>query len=627
MKPLDKRLLKYAQSARRYMIFIVVTGTIGTLLTIAQIMAISAAISPIITGEKTFPQVMPIIGILIAVIAARLLLTYIHRAYAHRAANQAIAELRQKVLFQATALGPRWLATHSTDTVTLTTRGLDDLGPYFVAYLPQLVLTMIATPMVLAVMLYLDLLSAFIALITIPLIPIFMILVGKLTQEYSQQKLRTMERLGSQLLDLISGLPTLKALGREHAPTEHVEKLGKTHARTTMQTLRVAFLSGGILEFLSTLSVALVAVEVGIRLVYDNVSLFAGLAIIMLAPEVYAPLREVGKNYHASADGVAAANAAFEIIEAPALETSPATVTADNPPSEKETGIAVPAGKPTAKASQLWDENVTSLEIHFNDVSIAARGAWAPHRLNATIPHGSITALTGVSGAGKTSTVMAILGLLPATRGHITLQTGAADGTYQQFPLESLHKDSWWTQITWVPQAPAIIPGTVLENVAQTQQFSNETLDAAAKATGFDSVIDTLSNGWETRLGHGGVGLSVGQRQRLALTRALLQPTRLVILDEPTAHLDSLTENQVIETIKELQAKGSTVVVIAHRKAVVEAATHVIEVSAHTATTAEIQQYPQLQVDTVEVDNLLATPHLLNDLLQDDPDDLAKAAK
>lgn len=623
MKPLDKRLLKYAQSARQYMIFIVITGTIGTLLTIAQILAISATISPIITGEKTFSQVFPIIGILTVIIAARLLLTYIHRAYAHRAANQAIAELRQKVLSHATALGPRWLATNSTDTVTLTTRGLDDLGPYFVAYLPQLVLTMIATPMVLSVMLYLDLLSAFIALITIPLIPIFMILVGKLTQEYSQQKLRTMERLGSQLLDLISGLPTLKALGREHAPTEHVEKLGKTHARTTMQTLRVAFLSGGILEFLSTLSVALVAVEVGVRLVYDNVSLFAGLAIIMLAPEVYAPLREVGKNYHASADGVAAANAAFEIIETPILSASSSAVAANNPPSEK----VVPASESAAEASQLWDDTVTSLEIHFNEVSIAARGAWAPYRLNATIPHGSITALTGVSGAGKTSTIMSILGLLPTTRGQIILRTNTATGTSQELPLEAIQKNSWWTQITWVPQAPAIVPGTVLENVTQTQQFSSEALHAAAKATGFDSVIDSLSNGWETRLGHGGVGLSVGQRQRLALTRALLQPTRLVILDEPTAHLDSLTENQIIETIKELQVKGATVVVIAHRKAVVEAATHVIEVTAQTATAIEIQQYPQLQVDTVEVDNLLAAPHLLNDLLQDTPDDLAKAAK
>lgn len=594
MKPLDKRLLKYADSARRYLLFIVITGTVGTLLTIAQILLISAAISPAITQTATFTAVKPYIWMLIGVIVARLALTYVHRAYAHRAANQAIVELRSKVLKHATQLGPRWLSTNATDTVTLTSRGLDDLGPYFINYLPQLVLTMIAMPLVLAVMLYLDFLSAFIAAVTIPLIPIFMILVGKLTQEYSQQKLRTMERLGSQLLDLISGLPTLKALGREAAPTTHVERLGKTHARTTMQTLRVAFLSGGILEFISTLSVALVAVEVGVRLVSDNVSLFAGLAIIMLAPEVYAPLREVGKNYHASADGVAAANAAFEILETPL------------PVQGKE--------HETVSATESF-KNFAGASIELKNLSVAARGAWAPADLSALIPAGSITALIGKSGAGKTTTVQTLLGLLPATRGEVLIRSreGAT------VPLHAIPQQTWWEHVTWVPQTPAIIPGTVRENVAPHATYSSAQLEVAATATGFQQVIAKLPQGWDTPLGYGGVGLSVGQRQRLALTRALLNPTDLVILDEPTAHLDSLTEVQIIDTIRTLQNQGSTVIVIAHRKAVIEAATHVITIQGRTATAAEIAQYPQLQTDTVEAENLLDTPHLLRDLLQDSP--------
>ncbi len=595
MKPLDKRLLKYAESARKYMVFIVITGTIGTLLTIAQIMAISGAISPIITKEKQFSDVYWIIAVLVVIALARIALTYIHRAYAHRAANQAIQELRKQVLDKATALGPRWLSLNSTDTVTLTTRGLDDLGPYFVSYLPQLVLSMIATPLALAVILYLDFLSAFIALVTIPLIPIFMILVGKLTQDYSDQKLRTMERLGSQLLDLISGLPTLKALGREWAPAAHVDKLGKTHARTTMQTLRVAFLSGGILEFLATLSVALVAVEVGIRLVYDHVDLFSGLAIIMLAPEVYAPLREVGKNFHASADGVAAANAAFEIIEAPAELTN--------------TDIAVPASADT--------ETLKIKSVRFNDLAVAARGFWAPAELTASIPAGSITALTGASGAGKTTTVLTLLGLLQPTIGQVSLELEKPNGNTELTALEKISKENWWHNVTWVPQAPAIVPGTVKENIAQGQAYSTQQLNEAARATGFDTVVNSLQNGWDTQLGHAGVGLSVGQRQRLALTRALLHPTQVMILDEPTAHLDSLTEAQVIDTILKLQAHGSTVIVIAHRKAVTEVATHIIDVHARPATAAELTQYPQLSIDTVEEENLLATPHLLNDLLQD----------
>lgn len=613
MKPLDKRLLKYAEAAKKYLLFIVVTGIISTLLTIAQILLISAAISPVITETASYTQVKPYILTLVCILIARVGLTYLHRAYAHRAANQAIAQLRNKVLDKATQLGPRWLSTHATDTVTLTTRGLDDLGPYFINYLPQLVLTAITTPMALLVMLYLDFLSAFVAAVTIPLIPIFMILVGKLTQDYSQQKLRTMERLGSQLLDLIAGLPTLKALGREAAPTAHVTHLGKTHARTTMQTLRVAFLSGGILEFIATLSVALVAVEVGVRLVSDSVSLFAGLAIIMLAPEVYAPLREVGKNYHASADGVAAANAAFQILEEPLpkeltnLETS----------------------NPVTASSPLDLANLENLTITFKNISVAARGAWAPADLNAEIPAGSISALVGISGAGKTTTVLTLLGLLPVTRGEIQLLP------YSQNPqkttpiaISDIPQSTWWKHVTWVPQSPAIIPGTILENVAplQVNQLPQmnppqadflKRLEEAAAATGFDQVVSSLKDGWYTRIGYGGVGLSVGQRQRLALTRALLNPTSLVILDEPTAHLDSMTESQVIKTIETLQQLGSTIVVIAHRQALIQVATHVIPVTARPATAAELQTYPQLRTDTLEAENLLEIPHLLKDLLKE----------
>lgn len=613
MKPLDKRLLKYAEAAKKYLLFIVVTGIISTLLTIAQILLISAAISPVITETASYTQVKPYILTLVCILIARVGLTYLHRAYAHRAANQAIAQLRNKVLDKATQLGPRWLSTHATDTVTLTTRGLDDLGPYFINYLPQLVLTAITTPMALLVMLYLDFLSAFVAAVTIPLIPIFMILVGKLTQDYSQQKLRTMERLGSQLLDLIAGLPTLKALGREAAPTAHVTHLGKTHARTTMQTLRVAFLSGGILEFIATLSVALVAVEVGVRLVSDSVSLFAGLAIIMLAPEVYAPLREVGKNYHASADGVAAANAAFQILEEPL----PKELT------DLETSNPVTASSPLDLA------NLENLTITFKNVSVAARGAWAPADLNAEIPAGSISALVGISGAGKTTTVLTLLGLLPVTRGEIQLLP------YSQNPqkttpiaISDIPQSTWWKHVTWVPQSPAIIPGTILENVAplQVNQLPQmnppqadflKRLEEAAAATGFDQVVSSLKDGWYTRIGYGGVGLSVGQRQRLALTRALLNPTSLVILDEPTAHLDSMTESQVIKTIETLQQLGSTIVVIAHRQALIQVATHVIPVTARPATAAELQTYPQLRTDTLEAENLLEIPHLLKDLLKE----------
>ncbi|MDO5048507.1 MAG: thiol reductant ABC exporter subunit CydD [Actinomycetaceae bacterium] len=577
MKPLDTRLLKYAKAAKGYIVFITVVGTLSAVLVLAQAISISSAISPVITDGQQLADSMPWVFGLVAIVLARVALTYLLQSRAHRAANAAIIQLREKVLDHVAKLGPRWLARNGTDTITLITRGLDDLGPYFVAYLPQLLMTMTVTPIALAVMLYYDFLSAIIAVLTIPLIPIFMILVGKLTSDYSAQKLKTMEKLGSQLLDLIAGLSTLKALGREGAPTKHVQRLGKMHANTTMQTLRVAFLSGAILEFIATLSVALVAVEVGMRLVHGNIGLYAGLIVIMLAPEVYLPLREVGKQFHASADGVAAAEAVFEILE------EPVPLEGDQP------------------APELARETVL-----IDDLSVAARGSWAPANLSAEIPRGKITALVGPSGAGKTTTVMVLLGLLQPTRGRVLIGESGIN-------LEDVDLDQWWQQHTWVPQAPAILPGTVRENVLEGRDIPGDKLREAAVATGFQEVVDKLLNGWDTMVGHGGIGLSVGQRQRLALTKALLKDTPWVILDEPTAHLDAMNEQQVIDTMVKLRDMGRTVLVIAHRKPVVDAADHVINVETAPATPSEIEKYPELAQTTIEEFTLVSQPKLLDE--------------
>lgn len=582
MKPLDARLLSYARSARGYIAFIAVTGVISALLVVAQAITIALAISPVITRAAQLSEITPTLLVLVAIVAARLVIIYLNKAWAHRAAQNAIVELRGKVIDHAHALGPRWRSTHAHNTATLLTRGLDDLGPYFISYLPQLVLTMTVTPLTILTMFYLDWLSAIFAAVTIPLIPIFMILVGKLTQEYSAQKLATMERLGSQLLDLLAGLPTLAALGRAKSPTEHVRKLGRMHAHTTMQTLRVAFLSGAILEFLATLSVALVAVEVGLRLVAGHIELMPALATIMLAPEVYLPLREVGKNFHASADGVAAANAAFEVLEEPVPER----------------------GHQPAP-------DLTHACVNLREVSVAARGAWAPHELSATIAPGKIWALQGPSGVGKTTTVMCLLGVLSPTRGTITISEGDREVALSEVDLES-----WFDQLTWVPQSPAITPGTIRSYVRAGTDVSEADLSRVAALTGLDQVVSTLAQGWDTTVGHGGVGLSVGQRQRLALTRAMLSPAKLIILDEPSAHLDALSENQIVQIVLDMRSQGRTVVVIAHRQAILEVADEVVEVRSAGASEAQMRQWPQLHVITATDLALSATPRLLEGELE-----------
>lgn len=587
VKPLDPRLLKYARSTRRFIVEIAVLGFLTAALVIAQAFAISNAVSPVVTAGASLRSTLPTVALLLLIVTARALTIYFRESRSHRAADQAITDLRTEVTHKAVALGPRWRARHGTQTATLLTRGLDDLEPYFVKFLPQLLLTVSVTPLALVTILILDFWSALVAIITIPLIPIFMVLIGRMTQGFSSQKLVAMERLGAQLLDLITGLPTLRALGREEGPRGHLIRLSKQNTRTTMQTLRVAFLSGGVLEFLATLSVALIAVEVGMRMVHGQIPLETGLVIIMLAPEVFEPLRQVGAQFHASTNGVAAAEECFDILEE----------------DEPKTGSLVPAAAGTTP-------------IIIDDLSVATRGAWAPFALNGVIEPGKITALVGPSGAGKSTTVQVLLGLEEATRGAVRVTDAAGD----QVPLNHVERSLWWKGISWIPQLPTLVPGTILDNVLgateagadRVTQIPPPQVLQAARATGFDNVVADLPYGWSTNIGSGGIGLSVGQRQRLALTRTLASPPTLLILDEPTAHLDAVSENQIVEVLRLLRARGVTTLVIAHRSAVVHAADVTIEAASRAASPEEIAAVPQLQ-DRFEVVELSASlPSLLD---------------
>ncbi|MFT0846773.1 thiol reductant ABC exporter subunit CydD [Actinomycetaceae bacterium L2_0104] len=549
MKPLDRRLLTYAKDTRKYIALLGVTGLVSAVLVIAQTLLISGTISPVITGTKGFADVAYLVAILAGVIVARLLVTYLQEAYGHRAALRVIAELRTRVLKHAGNLGDRWLSRgHTSSTVTLVSDGLDDLEPYFVKFLPQLILMVTVTPTTLAVILWLDWISAVAIVVCIPLIPIFMILVGRMTQTYSEARLASMQRLGQQLLDLLAGLATLKALGREQGPRRRVKNLGDDYASKTMQTLYVAFLSGAVLEFLATISTALVAVEVGLRLVYGNLNLFAGLAIIMLTPEVFKPLREVGSQFHASANGVAASEQVFEILEEP-----------------------ISVGRGTVPAPDL---RTSRIEISDLSVKAPGRATIAPHHLNAVIEPGQLTVLRGPSGSGKSTTASVLLRLLEPSSGKVTVAGQ---------PLETIEQESWWRQITWVPQRPAIVPGTVRDNLGlpdEPESVPGTSLERAAQLTGFDDVVASLPQGWDTLLGQGGVGLSVGQRQRLALTRALISTRPLVLLDEPSAHLDAISETYVTRSVQALRDAGHTVVAIAHRNAIVAQADVVVDVLA-----------------------------------------------
>lgn len=546
MKPLDPRLLRHARAARAYIAFLVAAGMTTTVLAVVQCFAIAAALSQLVSNGTPLSALGLPLTLLAGSFAGRALVGYAQEAIGHRAALRTIAELRGQVLDASTRRGQRWIADgRASSTVTLVTEALDALEPYFVKFLPQLILTCLATPTTLAAVVYLDWISAVTIIVCLPLVPVFMILVGKMTQAYSSERLKAMQRLGDQLLDLLAGLSTLKALGRENAPRRRVRELGDAYARTTMKTLYVAFLSGAVLEFLATISTALVAVEVGLRMVDGNLDLFSGLAIIMLTPECFKPLREVGAQFHASADGVTAAEQVFDIVEDPA-----------------EGPALKGASSPDLAASTVFLEGLS--------VASPGRATVAPFELTARVEPGKVTALRGKSGAGKSTAAAVILGLAAPTSGRATI-----GGT----PIDSISKESLWRQVSWVPQRPAILPGTVLENIGYPL---GEQIQRAAAITGFDDVVAALPNGWNTRIGHGGTGLSVGQRQRLALTRALVQPRPFVLLDEPSAHLDATSEELVTRAVRELRSTGHTVLVIAHRAALIDEADVVIDVAAKT---------------------------------------------
>ena len=549
MKPLDPRLLRHARAARRHVVTTAALGLVTAGLVVAQGLLLATALAPLV--DRSGQDVRTPLLWLAAVVLARALVAGAQERFAHRAAVAAVAELREQVLRRAVELGPRWLTGHGGEVATLVTRGLEDLRPYFVNYLPQLLLAVTVTPGVLAVMAGLDLVAAVTLTITIPLVPIFMILIGKLTEGVAHRRLATMGRLGEQVLDLLAGLGTLRALGRERGPGARIERLGDAHRRSTLATLRVAFLSGMVLELLTTLSVALVAVGAGFRLVFGEMPLVTALAVIILAPEVLLPLRQVGAHFHASVDGLTAAERAFAVL-----------------------GTTVPA------AGTRTAPDLRSTTIRLDGVGVVAPGrdTTAPAGLSATIRPGRVTALAGPNGAGKSTAAAVLLGVLHPDEGRVVLGEGA-DGA----DLALIDPDTWWAQIAWVPQRPVIEPGTLRDAVVGGRDVAEADLARAADLTGLSEVVAATPGGWGARVGQGGAGLSLGQRQRLALTRALVADAALVVLDEPTAHLDSDGERVVLAAVAALRAAGTTVVLVAHRPALLAVADDVVQVRAVAA--------------------------------------------
>jgi len=525
----DRRLLRYARSTRTFLIASVVMQTIQALLIVAQAFLIADIIVRVFTQNQDLTDVMPRVVQLAVVIGARAVAAFLSEWLAHRTAATATSELRMAAWRHMMSLGPAWLSRQRTaELAQLLVRGLGGLEAYYARYLPQLVLAVVVPIIVGIAILTQDVLATVIVALTVPLIPVFMILVGWVSQARVDRQWRWLSVLGNHFLDVVEGLPTLKAFNRAQHQVGQIRKVGEEHRQATMGVLRITFISALVLELLSTLSVALIAVSIGVRLVNGDMTLMAGLSVLILAPEVYLPLRMVGQHFHAAAEGAEAADRIFAIME----QTPPTTGTADLVTADTDLRL----------------EGVT---LGYGEDPVLVD-------FSAEFPRGQLTVVNGPSGAGKTTVLSALLGFLPADTVWIGEQN-----------LADVDVRQWWAQVAWVPQSPQLLPGTIAENLMGAD--SREVLERTRLA----AWVDSLPEGLQTRIGEGGRPVSVGQARRIALSRALLRGAQVLLLDEPTAGVDAESEQAIVEVLREVDA---TVIVVGHRSAINDIADHVVSV-------------------------------------------------
>ncbi|GAA4659981.1 thiol reductant ABC exporter subunit CydD [Gordonia humi] len=536
--PLDPRLLKYSRSARRYAVAVAGFSVASVVAVIAGAVAIAGLLGELVTdpAARTFGAQSVHLTVIAVAFAARAVSSYLQDRYAHRAALATIGELRARAvdaLTDSTRTSPHRLAAERDRSSTVLLRGLDALVDYFADYLPALLSTAIITPLVVVVIAWADWPSAIIILVTIPLIPLFMVLIGLLTRDRTRRKLDAMSRQSSRLLDLLTGLPTLRGIGRAVGPVRRVDDLGREFHRTTMSSLRIAFLSGAALEMLATLSVALVAVGIGLRLVFGDMSLYAGVLALVLAPEAYLPLRRIGAAFHASQDGLEASREVLDVCDRAARSTGSRRIGVD--------GEAVVV----------------------DGLGVRTRDGWTPRGLNLRCEPGTVTVVSGRNGVGKSTLLAAILGLERPDEGSVRI--GGVDVT-------DLEPTAFHEQVAWLPQHPMTTPGTVAENLALLDELDPARVADLSRVFGL-AEIDAA-----TMIGADGSGLSAGQRQRLALVRTLASDAPLILLDEPTAHLDAETAARVLDVVAARAADGATVVLVSHRPESRSVADVVVEV-------------------------------------------------
>jgi ATP-binding cassette subfamily C protein CydD len=529
---MNKRLTREIRPFRSFLLATITLGALGTVVTIVQWALFARIVDRVFLKQQTLGQVGALLAALLLVIVARAALIWLRSLVAQEGALRVKAELRDRLFQQLMRLGPSYLRGERTgELVSTATDGIERLDPYFARYLPQMVMSVLTPLLIVACVFPFDWISGALLLGTAPIIPILMIVVGSFSEKQMNRQWLALSRMSAYFLDVLQGLPTLKLFGRNRAEAERVEKVSDEYRVRTMKVLRYAFLSGLALEFMTMAAIALIAVMLGVRLLSDDISFFAAFFILLLVPEFYRPLRDLGADRHAAMEGKSAAERIFAILDEPLpvrLPDHPATLT----------------------------ERTLTLDL--NHVSFQYPGADAPAVADVSLhlAPGTRTALVGASGSGKSTIVNMLLRFLDPSEGHIAVN---------DIPLSELSLDLWREQVALVPQRPYLFYGSALDNIRLARpDATDDEVRTAAELAGAAEFIGKLSDGYATQLGEQGARLSQGQAQRLALARAFLKDAPFVVLDEPTSSLDPESEERIRLALEQLEV-GRTMLIVAHR--------------------------------------------------------------